>query len=128
MVNLTTHRPNYQETQYQNTSYPQHQNPQPSPSNHSSNMEKILKILERMKINSQVRDQLLHSHTQSIAKLETQIGQLATAFNRREKKKQPNQSISNPKGWYIAENSNAHEIFSKHTKSVMTLRNEKVLE
>ena len=71
--------------------------------------------------------QLLHSHTQSIAKLETQIGQLATAFSRREEGKLPSQPINNPKGQYMAESSIGPEIFFEHVKSIMTLRSEKIL-
>ena len=71
--------------------------------------------------------QILHSHTQSIAKLEAQIGQLETAFNRREEDKLSSQSISNPKGQYMAESSTDLETFSEYAKSIMTLRSGKIL-
>ena len=47
--------------------------------------EKVLQALARIDMNTQT----LNSHTQSIAKLETQIGQLATAFNRRKEGRLP---------------------------------------
>ena len=72
--------------------------------------------------------QILHSHTQSIAKLETQIDQLVTAFNRREEEKLPSQPVSNPRRQYMAESSNTHETFSEHAKSIMILRNGKLIE
>ena len=68
--------------------------PQPLPNNHEPIFEKkVLQALKGLEVNTQV----LHSHTQSIAKLEIQIGQLATAFNKREEGKLPSQPISNPK-------------------------------
>jgi hypothetical protein len=55
--------------------------------------------------------QLLHSHSQSIAKLEVQIGQLANALNQREEGKLPSQRMPNPKGHYMIDkhaSSNSH--------------------
>ena len=86
--------------------------------------EKVLQALKGLEINIQI----LHSHTQSIVKLEIQIGQLATAFNRREEDKLLSQPISNPRGQHMAESSNTYEIFSEHAKSIMILRNGKVIE
>ena len=65
---------------------------------------------------------------QSIAELKIQIGQLATTFSRREGGKLPSQSESNPRGQIMVESSNALEIFSEHAKSIMTLRNGKVIK
>ncbi|KAI5682163.1 hypothetical protein M9H77_03391 [Catharanthus roseus] len=61
--------------------------------------------------------QIVDSHTQSIAKLETQIGQLANAINRRDKGKLPSHPIENPR-------ANYHE----QVKAVITLRNEKLVD
>ena len=41
---------------------------------------------------------IVDSHSQSIAKLETQLGQLAIAIGKREEEKHPNHPIQNPKG------------------------------
>ena len=71
--------------------------------------------------------QILNSHTQSIARLETQIGQLATALSRREEGKLPSQPISNPVRSYKAESSTSPENFSEQAKVVMTLRSEKTI-
>ena len=96
MVDPTAPRPQYQDPTYRHGPYHQFQNvPQPSTTGHSSAFEeKILKALERLEVNTQI----LNSHTQSIAKLETQIGQLATAFSRREEGKLPSQPENNPRG------------------------------
>ncbi len=55
--------------------------------------------------------QLLHSHSQSIAKLEVQIGQLANALNQREEWKLSSQPLPKPKGNYMIDehaSSNSH--------------------
>ncbi|KAI5683028.1 hypothetical protein M9H77_04256 [Catharanthus roseus] len=61
--------------------------------------------------------QILDSHTQSIAKLETQIGQLANAISRRDEGKLPSHPIENPRASY-------HE----QAKAVITIRNGKLLD
>ena len=71
--------------------------------------------------------QILNSHTQSIAKLETQIGQLATALSRREEGKLPSQPISNPVRSYKAESSTSPANFPEQAKVVMTLRSGRTL-
>jgi hypothetical protein len=74
---------------------------QPSSSN-SSFEEKVLSVLKNLETKSQIID----SHTQSIAKLETQIVQLASAISRREEGKLPSCSTENPRG-LIREQTNA---------------------
>ncbi|KAI5667329.1 hypothetical protein M9H77_17182 [Catharanthus roseus] len=61
--------------------------------------------------------QILDSHTQSIAKLETQIGQLANAISRRDEGKLPSHPIENPR-------ANDHE----QAKAVITIRNGKLVD
>ncbi|KAI5678055.1 hypothetical protein M9H77_09005 [Catharanthus roseus] len=61
--------------------------------------------------------QILDSHTQSIAKLETQIGQLANAISRRDEGKLPSHPIENPR-------ANYHE----QAKAVITIRNGKLVD
>ncbi|KAI5671344.1 hypothetical protein M9H77_11708 [Catharanthus roseus] len=61
--------------------------------------------------------QIIDSHTQSIAKLETQIGQLANAISRRDEGKLPSHPIENPR-------TNYHE----QVKAVITLRNGKLVD
>ncbi|KAI5653079.1 hypothetical protein M9H77_30266 [Catharanthus roseus] len=58
-----------------------------------------------------------NSHTQSIAKLETQIGQLANAISRRDEGKLPSHPIENPR-------ANYHE----QAKAVITIRNGKLVD
>ena len=83
----------------------------------------MLQALKGLEANTQV----LNSHTQSIAKLETQIGQLATALNRREEGKLPSQPISNPVRSYKAESSTSPANFPEQAKVVMTLRSGRTL-
>ncbi|TVU64925.1 hypothetical protein, partial [Cobetia crustatorum] len=72
--------------------------------------------------------QSLHANAQSIAKLEVQLGQLATALNEREKGKFPGQPVANPKGQYeIGSNSN-QEQYHEQAKSIITLRSGKQIE
>ncbi|KAI5667289.1 hypothetical protein M9H77_14566 [Catharanthus roseus] len=61
--------------------------------------------------------QILDSHTQSIAKLETQIGQLANTISRRDEGKLPSHPIENPR-------ANYHE----QAKAVITLRSGKKVD
>ncbi|KAI5682581.1 hypothetical protein M9H77_03809 [Catharanthus roseus] len=61
--------------------------------------------------------QLVDSHTQSIIRLETQIGQLANAISRRYEGKLPSHPIENPR-------ANHHE----QVKAIITLRNGKLVD
>ncbi|KAI5649999.1 hypothetical protein M9H77_36004 [Catharanthus roseus] len=61
--------------------------------------------------------QILDSHIQSIAKLETQMGQLANAISRRDEGKLPSHPIENPR-------ANYHE----QAKPIITLRNRKLVD
>ncbi|KAI5672024.1 hypothetical protein M9H77_12388 [Catharanthus roseus] len=72
------------------------------------NVLSALKGLESM-------TQILDSHTQYIAKLETQIGQLANAISRRDEGQLPSHPIENPR-------ANHHE----QVKAVIILRNGKL--
>ncbi|KAF7832178.1 Retrovirus-related Pol polyprotein from transposon 17.6 [Senna tora] len=62
--------------------------------------------------------QLLDSHTQSIAKLETQIGQLANSIASRDKGKLPIFPMENPRG----------RTYHEETKAVTTLRSGKLIQ
>ncbi|KAI5682533.1 hypothetical protein M9H77_03761 [Catharanthus roseus] len=66
---------------------------------------------------SESMTQILDSHTQSIAKLETQIGQLANVISRRDEGKLPSHPIENPR-------ANYHE----QAKVVITIRNGKLVD
>ncbi|KAI5683200.1 hypothetical protein M9H77_04428 [Catharanthus roseus] len=61
--------------------------------------------------------QIVDSHTQFIARLETQIEQLANAISRRDEGKLPSHPIENPR-------ANHHE----QIKAVITLRNGKLVD
>ncbi|KAI5671162.1 hypothetical protein M9H77_11526 [Catharanthus roseus] len=61
--------------------------------------------------------QIVDSHTQSIAKLETQIGQLANAISRRYESKLPSHPIENSR-------TNYHE----QAQALITLRNGKLVD
>ena len=49
----------------------------------------------------------INSHSQSIAKLETQVGQIANTLNRREGKL-TSQPVVNPKGHYMVNEDASH--------------------
>ncbi|KAI5663351.1 hypothetical protein M9H77_22676 [Catharanthus roseus] len=87
--------------------------PHPPQSGNSIFEEKVLSALKGLESMTQILD----SHTQSIAKLETQIGQLANAISRRDEGKLPSHQIENLR-------ANYHE----QAKAVITIRNEKLVD
>ncbi|KAF7844320.1 uncharacterized protein G2W53_001225 [Senna tora] len=62
--------------------------------------------------------QLLDSYTQSIAKLETQVGQLANTIARRDEGKLPSFPMENPRG----------QTYQEETKAVTTLRSGEIID
>ncbi|KAI5654148.1 hypothetical protein M9H77_31335 [Catharanthus roseus] len=87
--------------------------PHPSQSENSIFEEKFLFALKGL----EAKTQILDSYTQSIAKLETEIGQLANAISTRDKGKLPSHPIDNSR-------ANYHE----QAKAVITLRNGKLVD
>ena len=71
----------------------------------------------------QSTQQVLQSNSQAISKLETQLGQLATAV---EKKKFPSQPIPNPKGQFEIGSSSISD--KEEAKSITTLRSGKTFD
>jgi hypothetical protein len=67
---------------------------------------------------------MVNTHSQSIAKLETQMGQLANTLNKREEGKLPSQPVMNPKGLYMVDEETSHQ----HVQSITTLRNGKLVD
>ncbi|KAI5648393.1 hypothetical protein M9H77_34398 [Catharanthus roseus] len=80
-------------------------------------IDDCLEICSTFKLPNVMKRQILDSHTQSIAKLETQIGQLANAISRRDEDKLPSHPMENPR-------ANYHE----QAKAVITLRNGKLID
>ena len=66
----------------------------------------------------------LQANSQAIAKLEIQMGQLATLLSEREKGKFPSKPIPKPKGQFKNGASSYHE----QAKSITTLRSGKVVD
>jgi uncharacterized coiled-coil protein SlyX len=66
----------------------------------------------------------VNSHSQSIAKLETQMGQMANTLNRREEGKLPSQPVVNPKGLYMV-NATSH---LDQVQAITTLRSGKLVD
>jgi hypothetical protein len=66
----------------------------------------------------------VNSHSQSIAKLETQMGQMANTLNRREEGKLPSQPVVNPKGLYMV-NETSH---LEQIQAITTLRSGRVVD
>ena len=54
----------------------------------------MLESLKTLETQAQSQSQLVHSHTQSIEKLETQMGQLDNMLNCRDEGKLPSQLLS----------------------------------
>jgi hypothetical protein len=50
----------------------------------------------------------VNSHSQAIAKIEAQIGQMANTLNMREDGKLPSQPVTNLKGHYMIEEGTSH--------------------
>ena len=73
----------------------QHPNPQPS-QRPPSFEETMLQGPKEVKVCTQ----LVHSHSQSIARLETQIGEITNALNKREEGRLPSQPMVNPKNTF----------------------------
>jgi len=67
--------------------------------------------------------QLLHSHSQSIAQLEVQFGQLANALNQREEGKLPSQPTPNPKGHYMNDEHASNNSHHEPVQEITNLRN-----
>ena len=92
--------------------------PAPQQTKLSSNVEEqLLSVLQGFK----ETQQMVQSHTQSISKLEDQIGQIAQALTRRDEGKLPTQSIENPRG-------SCSKFNHEQAKSVTTLRSGKIIE
>ncbi|XP_043725617.1 uncharacterized protein LOC122672185 [Telopea speciosissima] len=108
--------PNKKKFSNQQNIYRDPQQPLPPSQLSSSIEEKVLRTLKGLDQNIQ----LLHSHTQSLSKLETQLGQLTDAISRREEGQLPSQVIDNPN------NQPSNRIFHEQAKAVMTLRSGRV--
>ena len=68
--------------------------------------------------------QTVNSHSQSIAKLETLVGQMANTLNMSEERKLPSQPVANPKGLYMVNEETSHQ----HVQSITTLRSRKLVD
>ncbi|XP_058189217.1 uncharacterized protein LOC131306808 [Rhododendron vialii] len=81
--------------------------------------EKVLQALDRLNDTQQQ----VRTNIQSIARLKTQVGQIANALSRREEGRLPNQLVQPPKGQFVI-----HETPPAKAKVVMTLRNKREVE
>ena len=111
--NIHPYRPS---TQFQHTPFPPHRN--------IAFEEKVLTALQGL----ETITQLVHSHTQSIAKLESQMGQLANALNKREEGKLPSQPVSNPRGQYMAQENQPNTIHHEQANALTILRSGRVVD
>jgi hypothetical protein len=68
---------------------------------------------------------IINSHFQSIAKLETQVGQIANTLNKREEGKLPSQLVVNPKGHYMVNEDTSHH---QQVQAITTLRSGKLVD
>ena len=86
-------------------------------------MQITMQFQQDIQINLQATQSTLQTNTQTIAKIEIQMGQLATSLSEREKGKFPSQPVANPKGQYEIESSSHHE----QAKVITTLRSGRVV-
>ena len=116
----------FQQNQYRPPT--QQYQPPPPPPKESAFQEQVLNMLQNMQADNQSNKQLLHSHTQSISKLESQMGQLAQSVGRRDEGKLPSQPVNNLRGKYGVESSNANNHFQEQAKAITTLRSGKEVD
>ena len=79
------------------------QPPQPNPlvQNNPSlegKMDQLLNAFQAMNFKFQGQQQIMNSHTQSISKLESHMGQIANTLNKTEEGRLPGQVVGSPKG------------------------------
>ncbi|XP_058189424.1 uncharacterized protein LOC131307014 [Rhododendron vialii] len=91
----------------------------PQSSRDPSFQEKVLQALDRLNDTQQQ----VRTNTQSIARLETQVGQIANAFNRREEGRLPSQPVQPHGGQFVV-----HDTPHADAKVIMTLRNKREVE
>jgi uncharacterized protein YgiM (DUF1202 family) len=91
----------------------------------NSRVGKTTNIVGKMNGRTGEMSQTVNSHSQSIAKLETQVGQMANTLNRREEGKLPSQPVVNPKGLYMVNEETSHH---QHVQSITTLRSRKLVD
>ena len=110
--------PGFQRTSYPSAqpTYSQPQSQEPSSS--QSFEDKMLQAFSDIKAN-------LSSHTHSIAKLETQMGQLAEALSRRSEGALPSQPVVNPRGKEPMHGLHMTDAHQEQAQAVITLRNGK---
>ena len=82
--------------------------------------EKISQAITEMRATNQT----VASHTQAIANLQTQVGQITQSLNQRNQGSLPSQPVENPKGQADPSSNQFHE----QVKSVTTLRSGRILE
>jgi hypothetical protein len=105
-----------------------YQAPTQAPASSTQSLEETMK--EFMKIIGQSISDVRHAtmvNTQAIAKIETQIGQIASHLGEREKGKFPSQPMPNPKALTIENSSNSthgHE----QVQSIVTLRSRRQVD
>ncbi|GAV78456.1 hypothetical protein CFOL_v3_21924, partial [Cephalotus follicularis] len=96
--------------------------PPQMPKTNEDKLDKLLFALDGINKNNQKYDQIIHSHTQSISKLETQIGQLADMMRKREESHLPSQVVSNPR------NQSGQCSYVEQAQAISTLRSGRVIE
>jgi hypothetical protein len=69
--------------------------------------------------------QIGNLYSQSIVKLEAQVGQIANSLNRREEGKLPSQLVVNPKGHYMVNEDASHH---QQVQAITTLRSGRLVD
>ncbi|XP_058216628.1 uncharacterized protein LOC131327478 [Rhododendron vialii] len=94
-----------------------------------SSLEDTLKaIMAKIEKNDAKIENSTHLHAQAIAKLENQMGQLASQLAEREKGKFPSQTLVNPKGQFSIGTTSTPSNEQHHVQSIITLRSGKEVD
>jgi hypothetical protein len=101
--------------QYQATPQQQSQ-ATPSPRLDFDFQDQMLKFMSKM-------DQALNSHSQSIARIEVQMVQMANTLNRMEAEELQSQRVANLDGHYMVDESTSY-----HEQAITTIKNGEVVE
>jgi len=79
----------------------------------------MLKLLSDINQKVDSQNQIVNSHSQSITKLEAQMGHMTNTLNKREEGTLPCQPVANPKGHYMVEGYTSHH---QQVQAITTLR------
>lgn len=102
-----TYRPQFQQSQYQHP--PPNHNPLRVNACEETMLASPKNIKTQVQAQAQAQAQIVHSHTQFIAKFESQMGLIANAMSHRNEGNLPSQPIQNPK-WQFENGGTSEQV------------------